>query len=66
MKWGADDIRIIGDIIAGSLLAGTLRLIVVKAFLEPAATFVGQRAYQRADKMLNDRLPDLPFSDKEQ
>lgn len=58
VSWGWDDLRIIGDIIAGSLLAGTLRLILFKAFLEPAATFIGQSAYRRADRMLGDRLPD--------
>lgn len=57
--WGADDVRIVGDIIVGSLLAGGLRLVVVKAFLEPFAVFVGQAAYRRADKIMDDRLPDL-------
>lgn len=64
VHWSLDDLRIIGDIIAGSLLAGTLRLIVVKAFLEPIATYVGQTAYKRADAALGDRLPDLPGIDK--
>lgn len=58
VHWGWDDLRIIGDIIAGSLLAGTLRLIILKAFLEPAAAFIGQTAYRRVDRMLGDRLPD--------
>lgn len=63
--WGSDDIRIVGDIIAGSLLASGLRLVVIKAFLEPIATYVGQEAYRRADKALNDRLPDwIPPKDK--
>lgn len=56
--WGLDDLRIVGDIIVGSLLAGGLRLIVIKAFLEPAATYVGRAAYRRVDKMSGDRLPD--------
>jgi hypothetical protein len=60
VHWGWDDLRIIGDIIAGSLLAGALRLIVLKAFLEPVAAYIGQQAYRRADKALGDRLPDLP------
>jgi hypothetical protein len=59
VHWGLDDLRIIGDIIAGSLLAGALRLIVMKAFLEPVAAYIGQQAYRRADKALGDRLPDL-------
>lgn len=57
--WSTDDVRVVGDIIVGSLLASGLRLVVLKAFLEPAATFVGQQAYRRADKALGDRLPDL-------
>lgn len=51
--------RIIGDIIAGSLLAGGLRLVVVKAFLEPAAMFVGRYAYRRVDDAMGDRLQDV-------
>jgi hypothetical protein len=64
MHWGLDDIRIIGDIIAGSLLAGALRLIVVKALLEPAAVFVGQRMYRMADDATGDRLPDAFRGDR--
>lgn len=56
--WGGDDVRVIGDIVVGSLLAGGLRLVVVKAFLEPLATWVGQETYRRADVALGDRLPD--------
>jgi hypothetical protein len=59
VHWGWDDLRIVGDIVLGSLLAGGLRLVVMKAFLEPAAMFLGQRAYRQADKALGDRLPDL-------
>ena len=63
VHWGWDDLRIIGDIIAGSLLAGALRLIVLKAFLEPIATYVGQQAYRRADRALAGRLPNLPTAE---
>ena len=63
VHWGWDDLRIIGDIIAGSLLAGMLRLIVLKAFLEPIAVYVGQKAYRRADRALGGRLPDLPVAE---
>jgi hypothetical protein len=49
----------VGDIVLGSLVAGGLRLVVLKAFIEPAATFLGQRAYRQADKALGDRLPDF-------
>ena len=58
MSWGGDDVRIVGDIVVGSLLASGLRLVVLKAFLEPAATFIGQQAYRKADEALGDRLPD--------
>ena len=57
--WNADDVRVVADIVAGSLLASLLRLIVLKAFLEPAAMWAGQFAYRRADAVLGDRLPDL-------
>lgn len=56
--WGGDDVRIVGDIVVGSLLASGLRLVVIKAFLEPAATYIGQEAYRRADRAMGDRLPD--------
>jgi hypothetical protein len=59
MHWGVDDVRIIGDIIAGSLLASGLRLVVLKAVLEPAAVFIGQKAYRRADDALGGALPDF-------
>jgi hypothetical protein len=63
VAWSWDDLRIIADIVAGSLLAGALRLIVLKAFLEPVAAFVGQQAYNRADRALGDRLPNLPTAE---
>lgn len=65
MNWSSDDARIIGDIVVGSLLASTLRLIVVKAFLEPAAAWAGQFAYRSADTLMGDRLPDL-FNDSQE
>lgn len=45
MNWSLDDVRIVGDIVVGSLLANALRLVVLKAFLEPAAAFIGRYAY---------------------
>jgi hypothetical protein len=57
--WTLDDLRIVGDIILGSLLAGALRLVVLKAFLEPAAQWAGQFAYRRTDPALGDRLSDI-------
>jgi hypothetical protein len=59
MKWGIDDIRIVGDIVVGSLLASGVRLVMVKAFLEPAAVYIGQRVYRRADDALGGALPDV-------
>lgn len=56
--WATDDVRIIGDIVVGSLLAGGLRLVVVKAFMEPMAVWIGQRGYRQLDRMTGDRLPD--------
>jgi hypothetical protein len=52
------DLHLVADVVIGTLLAGGLRLILLKAFLEPAAAFLGQRAYRRADEALGDRLPD--------
>jgi hypothetical protein len=34
--WGWDDVRIVGDILIGSLLASGVRLVVVKTILKPA------------------------------
>jgi hypothetical protein len=52
------DLHLVADVVIGTLLAGGLRLILLKAFLEPAAAFIGRRAYRRADQALGDRLPD--------
>ena len=41
------------------LVEAGLILIVVKAFLEPAAKHAGQAAYQRLDDLLHRHLPDL-------
>lgn len=59
MSWSSDDVRIIGDIVVGSLLASGVRLVVVKALVEPAAVYVGQMVYRRADDALGGRLPDV-------
>lgn len=55
----ADDSRIITDIVLGSLLASGVRLILLKAFLEPAAFWAGRRGWHTLDRLLGDRLPDL-------
>lgn len=62
--WTGDDARIIGDIVVGSLLAGTVRLIIVKALLEPAAVFLGQRGYRWLDDRTGDKLPDFLRGDR--
>lgn len=59
MTWGGDDIRIIGDIVVASLLVSGARMIVLKAFIEPAAVTAGRWAYRRTDAAMGDRLPDL-------
>ena len=58
-RWTVDDLRIVGDVVMASLIGGALRLILLKAFIEPAATWLGQKGYQRLDKATGDRLPDL-------
>ena len=58
--WGADDARVIGDVVLASILAGGLRLILLKAFLEPIAAATGRRGWRWLDQLLGDRLPDLP------
>jgi hypothetical protein len=60
MTWTWDDGRIIVDIVVGSLIAGGLRLIVLKAFIEPAAVWAGRKGYHHLDRLLGNRLPDLP------
>lgn len=55
------DLHLVIDVVIGTLIAGSLRLILLKAFLEPAATFIGRLAYRRVDKALGDRLPDWIF-----
>jgi hypothetical protein len=56
--WSGDDIRIVSDIVVGSLLAGGVRMVAIKAFFEPAATWLGREAYRRADAAPGGRLPD--------
>lgn len=47
----ADDSRIITDIVLGSLLASGVRLILLKAFLEPAAIWAGRRGWHFLDRL---------------
>jgi hypothetical protein len=53
------DLHLVADVVIGTLLAGALRLVVLKAFIEPAAVFIGRGAYRRVDQALGDRLPNL-------
>ena len=55
----ATDLHTVADVVVGSLIAGGLRLVLLKAFIEPAAVFVGRGAYRRVDEAMGDRLPDL-------
>lgn len=55
-----DDARIVGDVLIGSIVAGGLRLILLKAFLEPIAAAAGRRGWEWADRLMGDRLPNLP------
>jgi hypothetical protein len=55
----ADDGRIVLDVIAATLLLRALRLIAMKAFIEPLAFWAGRRGYHALDWILGDRLPDL-------
>ena len=58
LHWSWDDLRILGDIVVGSLLASAVRLIAAKAFLEPLAVWAGRSLYRRADALVGDALPD--------
>jgi hypothetical protein len=59
MKWSLDDVRIIGDIVAASLLARMVQLVALKAFIEPAGHFIGTAFWQRLRGLSGDRLPAL-------
>lgn len=59
IHWTADDLRIVGDIVLGSLVASIIRLVALKAFVEPAAVFIGQAAYKQLDQISGDVLPNV-------
>ena len=61
MKWSLDDARIVGDIVAASLLARTVQLVALKAFIEPAGHFIGTTLWQRLRGFSGGRLPALPW-----
>jgi hypothetical protein len=60
IHWGLDDIRIVGDIVVGSLLAQGVRLVFVKGLFEPTAAWIFRAGCKAADRFANDRLPNLP------
>lgn len=59
----SDDARMVLDVVIGSMAArwivAGLQLILFKAFLEPAAVWVGKSKYRWIDRILGDRLPDM-------
>jgi hypothetical protein len=55
-----EDAHIIGDVIIASLLVSGLRLIVMEAFIKPAAVWAGRRGWHALDWALGGRLPPLP------
>jgi hypothetical protein len=54
------DIHIVADVLLASLLAGGLRLAVLKGVIEPIAAAAGRHGWHWLDQLLGDRLPDLP------
>lgn len=54
------DIHIVADVLLASLLASGLRLAVLKGVIEPIAAAAGRRGWHWLDRLLGDRLPDLP------
>ena len=54
------DLHVIADVLLATLLAPALRLIALKGIIEPAAGWAGRRGWRALDRLLNDRLPDLP------
>jgi hypothetical protein len=54
------DLHVIADVLIATLLAPAVRLIVLKGVLEPAAGWAGRCGWHALDRLLNDRLPDLP------
>ena len=57
--WLVDEAQLTVAIAGASLIASVIRLVALKAFIEPAAVFIGQVAYRKADKLSGDRLPDF-------
>jgi hypothetical protein len=54
------DLHVIADVLLATLLAPALRLIVLKGIIEPAAGWAGRCGWHALDRLLNDRLPNLP------
>lgn len=62
--WLADEARLTAAITFASLLASGLRLIIMKAFLEPAAVFIGRTIYRRANHLAGNQMPNWPQASK--
>jgi hypothetical protein len=54
------DTRIVADVLLATLIAPAVRLVAMKAFLEPTAAWAGRRGWRFLDSLLADLLPDLP------
>ncbi|MEB3275377.1 MAG: hypothetical protein VKM92_00265 [Cyanobacteriota bacterium] len=54
------DLHIIGDVVVASLITSAARLAIVKGIVEPVAAAAGRRGWSWLDRVLGDRLPNLP------
>jgi hypothetical protein len=51
-----EDSHLIGDIVIASLAASALRVIAQKAFIEPAAAWIGQASLRKAWQALASKM----------
>jgi hypothetical protein len=69
--WGQDDVRLMGDAVAITVIVPLLRaggrlaarggkLILMKGLLEPLAVMAYNRGWSWVDRLLGDRLPQWP------
>lgn len=61
-RWTGDDVRIIVDglaVVTGGLILRALAMLAVETYIKPALIWLGIRAYQNADQLSGDRLPDF-------
>lgn len=52
----AEDARIVGDVVIASLALSALRVIARKAFIEPAAAWIGQEGLRRLVRAVQERV----------